>query len=132
MCYMTTDVSHVRCFAPTDSLKAGQRRSREVMQTIKATYSHDTAVLWDTFGIAPGVIVMSTYSLVTADTDNQNQPYTDHFPRANIYEALSPYLLHQVIKGTFKDHLVEWVLTYIKTHNSAHDANAIIADLDRR
>ncbi|KAI0717299.1 hypothetical protein C8Q72DRAFT_962343 [Fomitopsis betulina] len=104
-----------KCFVPTDSLKAGQRRSREVMQTIKATYSHDTAVLWDAFGIAPGVIL-----------------YTDHFPRADIYEALSPDLLHQVIKGTFKDHLVEWVLTYIKTHNSAHDANAIIADLDRR
>ncbi|TFY55613.1 hypothetical protein EVJ58_g8134 [Rhodofomes roseus] len=104
-----------KCFAPTDSLEAGQRRTREIMQTIKETYSHDPAVLWDAFGIAPGVI-----------------PFTDHFPRADIHEALSPDLLHQVIKGTFKDHLVEWVLVYIKTHHSAHDANAIIADLDRR
>lgn len=60
------------------------------------------------------------------------QPFTDHFPRADIHEALSPDLLHQVIKGTFKDHLVEWVLEYIKTHHSAHEANMIIDDLDRR
>ncbi|KIM63519.1 hypothetical protein SCLCIDRAFT_24187 [Scleroderma citrinum Foug A] len=36
-------------------------------------------------------------------------PFTNDFPHANIYELIAPDLLHQIIKGTFKDHLVEWV-----------------------
>lgn len=56
-----------------------------------------------------------------------------HFPRADIHELLTPDLLHQVIKGTFKDHLVEWVLEYIKlTAPSEREANRIIDDIDRR
>ncbi|KAH9916450.1 uncharacterized protein B0H18DRAFT_939252 [Fomitopsis serialis] len=104
-----------KCFASTDSLEPGEPRFRDLTQCIKDTYAHDPEVLWDAFGIAPGV-----------------KPFTDHFPRADIHEALSPDLLHQVIKGTFKDHLVEWVLEYIKTHHSTHEANALIDDLDRR
>ncbi|KAF8274732.1 hypothetical protein EI94DRAFT_1768565 [Lactarius quietus] len=38
------------------------------------------------------------------------------FPRANIHELLLPELLHQVIKGTFKDHLVNWVMEYLELH----------------
>ncbi|KAH9916928.1 uncharacterized protein B0H18DRAFT_1087215 [Fomitopsis serialis] len=104
-----------KCFAPPDELGEGDLRFREVTQLIKDTYSHDPDILWDAFGIAPGV-----------------KPFTDYFPRADIHEALSPDLLHQLIKGTFKDHLVEWVVDYIKMNNSARDANAIIDDLDRR
>ncbi|RPD67826.1 hypothetical protein L226DRAFT_474339, partial [Lentinus tigrinus ALCF2SS1-7] len=32
---------------------------------------------------------------------------------ANIHELLTPDLLYQLIKGTFKDHLVDWVTEYI-------------------
>ncbi|KAG1838891.1 hypothetical protein F4604DRAFT_1885392 [Suillus subluteus] len=35
-------------------------------------------------------------------------PFTNDFPRADIHELLSPDILHQIIKGTFKDHLVDW------------------------
>jgi hypothetical protein len=41
--------------------------------------------------------------------DTLFQPFTHSFPRADIHELLSPDLLHQVIKGIFKDHLVQWV-----------------------
>ncbi|KAG1862611.1 hypothetical protein F4604DRAFT_1882264 [Suillus subluteus] len=40
-------------------------------------------------------------------------PFTNDFPHANIYELIAPDLLHQLIKGTFKDHLVEWVGKYL-------------------
>ena len=60
------------------------------------------------------------------------QPFTAHFLGADIHELLSPDLLHQIIKGAFKDHLVDWVEAYI---NSAFDrarAAQILADIDRR
>ncbi|KAF9489865.1 hypothetical protein BDN71DRAFT_1400860 [Pleurotus eryngii] len=71
--------------------------------------------LWDNYGIVGDLI-----------------PFTSAFPRADIYEMLSMDLLHQVIKGTFKDHLVEWVVDYINAENSKPDAARILADIDRR
>ncbi|KAG1889253.1 hypothetical protein F4604DRAFT_1915123 [Suillus subluteus] len=35
-------------------------------------------------------------------------PFTNDFPQADIHELLSFNLLHQLIKGAFKDHLVDW------------------------
>jgi hypothetical protein len=61
-----------------------------------------------------------------------SQPFTNDFPRADIHELLAPDLLHQVIKGTFKDHLVDWVKTYLyKTHGKSC-GNEILDDIDRR
>jgi hypothetical protein len=45
------------------------------------------------------------------------QPFTNYFPQANINELLSPDLLHQLIKGAFKDHLVNWMNHYVKTEH---------------
>jgi hypothetical protein len=61
-----------------------------------------------------------------------NQPFTHGFPRADIHELLSPDLLHQVIKGTFKDHLVEWVIEYLHATHGEARALEIIADIDHR
>ncbi|KIK20998.1 hypothetical protein PISMIDRAFT_12622 [Pisolithus microcarpus 441] len=58
-------------------------------------------------------------------------PFTNDFLRADIYELIAPDLLHQIIKGAFKDHLVEWVEKYLcHTHGDAH-ANEILDDIDR-
>ena len=45
---------------------------------------------------------------------------------------MAPDLLHQVIKGTFKDHLVEWVMDYLWLEHGETRALEIIADIDRR
>ncbi|KAF8220321.1 hypothetical protein L208DRAFT_1334474, partial [Tricholoma matsutake] len=60
------------------------------------------------------------------------QPFTAHFPCADIHELLSPNLLHQVIKGTFKDHLVTWVASYLEIVHGKNRAQEILADIDQR
>ncbi|KAI1789248.1 hypothetical protein LXA43DRAFT_1155148, partial [Ganoderma leucocontextum] len=104
-----------KCLAlPKDDFLEGEPRSCQQRQAADAACTDEE--LWDVFGINPDVT-----------------PFTSHFPRADIHELLTPDLLHQVIKGTFKDHLVEWVLEYIKlTAPSEREANRIIDDIDRR
>jgi len=60
------------------------------------------------------------------------QPFTDHFPNANIYELITPDLLHQLIKGVFKDHLVEWVCEYLKREHGKSKGESILDEIDRR
>ncbi|KAG1866432.1 hypothetical protein C8R48DRAFT_747650 [Suillus tomentosus] len=44
-------------------------------------------------------------------------PFTNNFPCADIHELLAPHILHQLIKGAYKDHLVDWVEKYLlQTH----------------
>ncbi|KAJ6522687.1 hypothetical protein B0H10DRAFT_2249900, partial [Mycena sp. CBHHK59/15] len=77
------------------------RRSQSHTEALFDAFDHKT--LWDDYGVIPDVL-----------------PFTWTFPRADIHELLSPDLLHQVIKGTYKDHLVAWV------------GEKIMADIDRR
>ncbi|KAF8886311.1 hypothetical protein BD779DRAFT_1611774 [Infundibulicybe gibba] len=103
-----------RCLSPSDDLDARSgRRSHEHTDALIEACSLQE--LWDNYGIVGDLL-----------------PFTTGFPRADIHELLSPDLLHQVIKGSFKDHLVEWVTEYIKQVNEPADAARILADIDRR
>ncbi|KAF8322392.1 hypothetical protein F5887DRAFT_1087226 [Amanita rubescens] len=92
--------------------QAGQRSHEHTRAAMNAL---SVKALWDDYGIIAGTL-----------------PFTSDFPRADIHELISPDLLHQVIKGTFKDHLVAWVEAYIKETYVAADAREILADIDRR
>ncbi|KAG1747791.1 uncharacterized protein EDB91DRAFT_1235787 [Suillus paluster] len=59
-------------------------------------------------------------------------PFTNNFPRADIYHLIAPDLLHQVIKGAFKDHLVAWVELYIMKMHGKRDSLRILDDIDHR
>ncbi|KAG2151129.1 uncharacterized protein EDB93DRAFT_1249619 [Suillus bovinus] len=65
-----------------------------------------TESYWEEYGIVSDVV-----------------PFTNNYPQADIHELISLDILHQIIKGTFKDHLVNWVESYLKiTHGTSHAA----------
>jgi Plavaka transposase len=107
-------------------------RSHVHTNALRKASSDNVRTLWYGYGIVANVIVrfpwIGRYSLINIC----NQPFTTHFPRADIHELLAPDLLHQIIKGTFKDHLVTWVMDYVAAEHGPKRANEILADIDRR
>ncbi|KAJ2989849.1 hypothetical protein NUW54_g8655 [Trametes sanguinea] len=99
---------------PHELESAGPPRFRAHTECLHETFT--SAVLYDVFGVVADV-----------------KPFTSHFPRADIHELLTPDLLHQLIKGTFKDHLVTWVSDYIMlTADSEREGKKILDEIDQR
>ncbi|TFK58882.1 hypothetical protein BDN72DRAFT_781471 [Pluteus cervinus] len=96
-----------------DTDSQGVPRSHDHSDGLRKHFDPD--ILWDEWGIDDGVI-----------------PFTRDFPRADIHELLSSDLLHQVIKGTFKDHLVTWVEEYLQLTHEKSVAAKMMDELDRR
>ncbi|KAF7303363.1 C2H2-type domain-containing protein [Mycena indigotica] len=93
----------------------GVRRTKARNRELISIYDGDQKTLWDSYGMNIDVI-----------------PFTQDFPRADIHEMLSPDLLHQMIKGTFKDHLVTWVGEYLYLTHPPAVADGIMDEIDRR
>ncbi|KAH9020564.1 hypothetical protein EDB85DRAFT_2075668 [Lactarius pseudohatsudake] len=109
-----------RCTAPANDLDSGQQTLQKPVPRSQAhteilVEEFELGVLWDEYGLVGDIV-----------------PFTHYFPRADINELLSPDLLHQLIKGAFKDHLVTWVNEYIEAKYPASQAQKILDDIDRR
>ncbi|KAH9929927.1 uncharacterized protein BXZ73DRAFT_9130, partial [Epithele typhae] len=103
------------CIAiPEGKFHRDNPRTREGDDALRQARSANE--LWDLYGINDNV-----------------RPFTTYLPRADIHELLTPDLLHQLIKGTFKDHLVDWLIKYIKM-NEPNDkvAKQHLDDIDWR
>ncbi|TRM55858.1 hypothetical protein BD626DRAFT_415265 [Schizophyllum amplum] len=92
--------------------KGGPRTQQFTDELVKLL---DSKGLWEEYGINEHIV-----------------PFTNDFPRADIHELISFDLLHQLIKGTFKDHLVAWVGEYLVARYGEAEAKAIMDDIDRR
>ncbi|KAG2354567.1 hypothetical protein BDR07DRAFT_1260206, partial [Suillus spraguei] len=73
----------------------------------------DYGMLWEEWGIMGDLV-----------------PFTNDFPCADIHELLSPDILHQIIKSTFKDHLVTWVEQYLLKEHGKTCAKGVLDDID--
>ncbi|KAI6023178.1 hypothetical protein BKA83DRAFT_4125828 [Pisolithus microcarpus] len=78
----------------------------------------DLQLLWVVYGIDGDVTVHTLF--------------TSMFPRADIHKMLSPDILHQLIKGGFKDHLVDWVERYLIQMHGKSAAEKVLDKIDKR
>ncbi|KAG1858200.1 hypothetical protein F4604DRAFT_1882971 [Suillus subluteus] len=99
-----------RCMSHRDNLDAASlcwcRDHTEVL-----IEEIDYSALWLEYGIVSDLVVS---------------------PMCNIHELIMPDILHQLINGTFKDHLVTWVSKYLRLEHSEKEAERIQDDIDRR
>ncbi|KAG6807243.1 hypothetical protein H0H92_008257, partial [Tricholoma furcatifolium] len=85
---------------------------RHTHQLTKALFNGlGKKALWDGYGIISDIL-----------------PFTHRFPGADIHKLIAPDLLHQLIKGTFKDLVTDYIeLTYLP-----NDAAKVISNIDCR
>ncbi|KIJ19114.1 hypothetical protein PAXINDRAFT_8465 [Paxillus involutus ATCC 200175] len=101
-----------RCTALPNNLDGGG-----ALRTLELTYALieelSLRVVCDEWGIDANIV-----------------PFTDDFPHTDIRQLLAPDILHQLVKGVFKDHLVEWVGKYLEVTYRKAGAKEHLADTD--
>ncbi|KAG2135326.1 hypothetical protein DEU56DRAFT_738053 [Suillus clintonianus] len=103
-----------RCLAPR--LNLDQDALDRCREYVDALVEEGTLLeIWDDYGIVGDLV-----------------PFTNDFPRADINQLIAPDLLHQLIKGAFKDHLVDWVEKYLILTHGKREGQRIMDDIDRR
>ncbi|KAH9014908.1 hypothetical protein EDB83DRAFT_2232892, partial [Lactarius deliciosus] len=101
-----------RCTSPADDLNATSHLHCSQVHTELLVKGFELGTLWDEYGLVGDIL------------------FTDSFPQADIHDSLLvPNLLHQLIKGTFKDHLIMWC-DYIKAEHPKKEARRILDDID--
>ncbi|KAG1860759.1 hypothetical protein F4604DRAFT_1882540 [Suillus subluteus] len=103
------------CMAPNHDLDAPGALPRCQEYTEELVDVGTYLELWDEFGVVADLVL-----------------FTNDFPRADICQLIAPNILHQLVKGTFKDHLVDWVHKYLIQTHGAHDVQHILDDIDHR
>ncbi|KAF8887501.1 hypothetical protein CPB85DRAFT_1378036 [Mucidula mucida] len=103
-----------KCDAMSNNLDGPANQRTKAMHNVLLE-GLDNDVLWDNYGI-----------------DADIEAFIENFPRADIHEILTSDLLHQIIKGSFKDHLGEWVGMYLEITHGKKRAKDIMDDIDHR
>ena len=114
-----------------------------VLGSMRRSWSMNSSL--ENCGVAGGSLVILWYdrfqfssesctAKLTNVSSSLGQPFTNDFPRGDIYTTISPDILHQLIKGTFKDHLITWVEMYISNNGafSKSEGKKLLAQIDRR
>ncbi|OSD07797.1 hypothetical protein PYCCODRAFT_1357962 [Trametes coccinea BRFM310] len=103
------------CLTPKGKLEEGISLGRSRDHTELIVREFELGKLWNEYGVVGDIV-----------------PFTNDFPRADIHKLLAPDILHQVIKGTFKDHLVTWIEQYLTQTYSEAMSKEYLAEIDRR
>lgn len=102
--------------------------------TAQIVYNLELGDAWDAYGLVGDVVVRDHFVVDYAVLMIlfALQPFTEAFPRADIHTLITPDILHQIIKGTFKDHLVTWVDEYLELKYQSRDAKHIMDVINQR
>ena len=134
----------LRAQTPAD-IFIGVTLTSTILITLTLSFGHETGLLpfagtriqnhygttMVSFQILRYDIVLALLRLAQAFIDTPS-PFTMKFPRADIHELLTPDLLHQLIKGMFKDRLISWVEEYLKLTHGPSGGAAILDEIDHQ
>ena len=120
-----------RCIAFPGNLDGGGLpRTAELMDTISEETT--STVAWDDWGADISITVLFILLFHFTWLKIVFQLFTHHLPHADICQLIAPDILHQLVKGTFKDHLVDWVAKFLERRYGKAGTKEHLADIDHR